>query len=122
MLTMKNKNKNRQVDDNCVTKENSSQQGWLDMKNKDTEFYHRKLKQEGSKRWTIPMDKIEHLENCLCIAFDLKEELEKIKKQRIPSYLKLLHARYAIDKANYSTKLLANDGDDTAHKSYKGAV
>jgi len=115
-------NKNRQGGDKCVTNENSSQQGWLDMKDKDAKFYHRKLKQEGSKRWTIPMDKIEHLDNCLEITKDLLEELEKIKKQRIPSYLRLLHARYAIDKANYSTKLLANDGDDTAHKSYKGAV
>jgi hypothetical protein len=89
---------------------------------KDKTYLHRKLKQEGSKRWTIPMDQIEHLDNCICILLDLQEELEKIQKQRIPSYLRLLHARNAIEDANYSTKLLANDSDDTAHKSYKGAV
>ena len=85
-------------------------------------YFYKKLKQEGSKRWTIPMDKIEHLDNCLCILCDLQEELQRIQKQRIPGYLRLLHARHAIDSANYSTKLIANDGDDTVHKSYKGAV
>ena len=89
---------------------------------KEKTYLHRKLQQEGSKRWTIPMDKMEHLDNCICILCDLEKELKKIQKQRIPSYLKLLHARNAIEDANYSTKLLANDSDDTAHKSYKGAV
>jgi len=89
---------------------------------KEKTYLHRKLQQEGSKRWTIPMDKMEHLDNCICILCDLEEELKKIQKQRIPSYLKLLHARNAIEDANYSTKLLANNSDDTAHKSYKGAV
>ena len=88
----------------------------------DKQYFHRKLQQEGSKRWTIPMDKMEHLDNCICILCDLQEELIKIQKQRIPSYLRLLHARTAIEDANYSTKLLANDSDDTVHKSYKGAV
>ena len=92
------------------------------MTEKENKYYLRKLEQEGSKRLTIPMDKIEHLENCLCVVCDLKEELEKIKKQRIPAYLRLLHTRYAIDQANYTIKLLANGGDDTVHKSYKGAV
>ena len=91
-------------------------------KNMTDKYFYNKLKQEGSKRWTIPMDKIEHLDNCICIISDLQEELQRIQKQRIPGYLRLLHARHAIDSANYSIKLLANDGDDTVHKSYKGAV
>ena len=102
-----------------MTKHKIIQNG--DKKVTDKYFYN-KLKQEGSKRWTIPMDKIEHLDNCLAIISDLQEELQRIQKQRIPGYLRLLHARHAIDSANYSTKLLANEGDDTAHKSYKGAV
>ena len=68
------------------------------------------------------MDKMEHLDNCIEIVEALAVELRKIQKQRIPGYLRLLHARHAIDSANHSTKLLANDGDDTVHKSYKGAV
>jgi len=101
------------VDDKVTTKDNRM---------KDSFYYYQNLRNQGSKRLTIPMDKIEHLENCLCVVCELKEELEKIKKQRIPAYLRLLHTRHAIDQANYAIKLLANGGDDTVHKSYKGAV
>ena len=89
---------------------------------KDKTYFNRKLKKEGSKRWTIPMDQIDHLANTINILELLTTELKKVQKQRIPSYLRLLHARNAIEDANYSTKLLANNSDDTAHKSYKGAV
>lgn len=88
---------------------------------KETYFYS-KLRAEGSKRWTIPMDRPEHLENVIEVVSVLLDELQKIQRQRIPYYLRLLHARHAIADANYSTKLLANDKDDTVHKSYKGAV
>tara|TARA_X000001382_G_scaffold17941_1_gene11065 strand:+ start:550 stop:855 length:306 start_codon:yes stop_codon:yes gene_type:complete len=86
------------------------------------QYFYNKLKTEGSKRWTIPMDNINHLDNTVKVIERLLDALKKVQKQRIPGYLRLLHARNAIEDANYSTKLLANDGDDTAHKSYKGAV
>tara|TARA_B100001059_G_scaffold225734_1_gene253272 strand:- start:689 stop:964 length:276 start_codon:yes stop_codon:yes gene_type:complete len=90
--------------------------------NEKRKFFHRKLRDEGCKRWTIPMDKLEHLDDAIDVMANLLEELQKVRKQRIPSYLRLLHARSAIEDANYSTKLLANKGNDTVHKSYKGAV
>ena len=89
---------------------------------KDEKFYFRKHKEEGSKRWTIPMDTTEHLDNLVKVTEELLEELRAIRKQRIASYLRILHARNAVQDANYSTKLLANGNDATAHSSYKGAV
>tara|TARA_R110002020_G_scaffold408738_1_gene618536 strand:+ start:1044 stop:1349 length:306 start_codon:yes stop_codon:yes gene_type:complete len=91
-------------------------------KNMTEQYFYNKLKTEGSKRWTIPMDKMDHLDNTVKVIERLLDALKKVQKQRIPGYLRLLHARNAIEDANYSTKLLANEGDDTAHKSYKGAV
>ncbi len=89
--------------------------------NQDDNFF-RQMKKEGSKRWTIPMDSVDHLENTIEIAEQVLDELKRITKQKIPVYLRVLHARRVIEDANYLTKLRANDDDDTQHRSYKGAV
>jgi len=101
------------VDDKVTTKDN---------KMKDSYYYYQNLRNQGSKRWTIPMDKSEHLDVAIETATALVDELKAIQKQRIKSYLKLFHARHAIDEASQRTKLLANGNDDTKHRSYKGAV
>ena len=93
-----------------------------DNKMKDSYYYYQNLRNQGSKRWTIPMDKSEHLDVAIETATALVDELKAIQKQRIKSYLKLFHARHAIDEASQRTKLLANGNDDTKHRSYKGAV
>jgi len=89
--------------------------------NQDDNFF-RQMKKEGSKRWTIPMDSVDHLDNTIEIAEQVLDELKRITKQKIPVYLRVLHARRVIEDANYLTKLKANDDDDTLHRSYKGAV
>ena len=68
------------------------------------------------------MDTPEHLDTAIETAEALLDELKAIQKQRIKSYLKLFHARHAIDEASQRTKLLANGNDPTVHRSYKGAV
>ena len=89
--------------------------------NQDDNFF-RQMKKEGSKRWTIPMDSVDHLENTIEIAEQVLDELKRITRQKIPVYLRVLHARRVIEDANYLTKLRANANDDTQHRSYKGAV
>jgi hypothetical protein len=84
--------------------------------------FFRQMKKEGSKRWTIPMDSVDHLENTIEIAEQVLDELKRITRQKIPVYLRVLHARRVIEDANYLTKLRANGNDDTQHRSYKGAV
>ena len=77
--------------------------------------------QEGSKRITVPMDKIEHINEAIDIFTEVKVELEKVSRQKIPVYLRLLHARNVISWANFILKSKAGD-DSTEGSTYKGAV
>ena len=77
--------------------------------------------QEGSKRITVPMDKIEHINEAIDIFTEVKVELEKVSRQKIPIYLRLLHARNVISWANFILKAKAGDAS-TEGSTYKGAV
>jgi|TARA_R110000824_G_scaffold195890_1_gene378812 hypothetical protein len=84
-------------------------------------FYKEKLQKEGCKRLTIPMEEVEHLHTAIEVFQFVSSELEKISRQRVPQYLRLLHARMLIGDANQNLKRIANkDISKTTH--YKGAV
>ena len=83
--------------------------------------FYEKFHQEGCKRLTIPLEKIEHLQNTIDVLEFITAELLRISKQRVPQYSRLLHARMLIGDANQNLKCIAN-GNITKTQHYKGAV
>ena len=89
--------------------------------NSDHEFFMRQHTSVGSKRLTIPLEEKDHITNTIEVLEYCLEKFKQISKQRVPLYLRLLHARMVIAECNYSLKSKANR-DTKEGNHYKGAV
>jgi len=89
--------------------------------NSDHEFFMRQHTSVGSKRLTIPLEEKEHITNTIEVLEYCLGQLKQISKQRVPLYLRLLHARMVIADCSYSLKSKANR-DTKEGNHYKGAV
>ena len=92
-----------------------------DPRNQAEDYYYRKLHREGCKRLTLPLESPDHIENTINVLEQIIEQFQRISKQRIPQYLRLLHARMVIAEANGLLKRKAN-GHITKSHDYKGAT
>jgi len=89
--------------------------------NSDQEFFMRQHASMGSKRLTIPLEEKEHITNTIEVLEHCLDQFKRISKQRVPLYLRLLHARMLIAECSYLLKSKANR-HTKEENYYKGAV